>query len=778
MAKFCAYCGSQLNDGTAFCTNCGKPAGQPAAPPVQTRQPLQNAQPVQTQQSLQQAPAQQWNSAGWQVKAPQFMAVPQQAAPKKKKRHGGVIAALAAVLLIAGVLCFIWPGFLRKKEVDPVSLINRVQVTIPNPTGPEALVNLETGIALEYYTEARMLLEKLAQYDIEKLDEEEFRQLVDDTITAFENVEKISESLSKSVDLWMEMDDVREKPKIKVLQRADEESASADPFTPRAYAAKKSASEMTAQEIVDVFDKAKNGQKIRTLATLLGTDAKHAYAQLKMAQAELEGADARKVAEQATNCIKAAKVLKTAGTVAGLVVAAMPVATGAVATMATGELIATGGGIVMGAVNTSLELTSTGATIYYGTDENGITKRADAIADSDAMKTANLVVGIAGVGYNIKNMVTKASEMMDKADKLDDMYELFTSLSANAGYEGSDLFGILSFGLGNFDPNEGTFMGIKVDPQLDGTKITIQDTKIGISEAQQEAIKSVLLGTGYTTAKLTETIVDKAVELIKSGDVSVTSALDKVTDISMDFVEKKLEENEIIAPGSNAFDLYAYIDQMETLMEALAEYEMPETTAAETTAAGTTPAETTAVPATKTPAETTKAPAETTAAEASLSGLGWIDPYDYFKVDTIFKLYPLLSKNRPAAIKVRPIAYESLGPITVSNTESFVIDLTAGAKTVYNTIYYEGSSIDAPYYRHEFAITFTAKSDGYDLFYITMARDVYRIKDGELRSSNSVDKVTIMSSSDWKSFINDTKAFGISEMSYKFLFVVEEVYYP
>ena len=107
-----------------------------------------------------------------------------------------------------------------------------------------------------------------------------------------------------------------------------------------------------------------------------------------------------------------------------------------------------------------------------------------------------------------------------------------------------------------------------------------------------------------------------------------------------------------------------------------------------------------------------------------------------------------------------------------------MIDLTAGEKTVYNTIYYEGSSIDAPYYRHEFAITFTAKSAGYDLFYITMARDVYRIKDGELRSSDSVDKGTIMSSSDWKSFINDTKAFGISEMSYKFLFVIEEVYYP
>ena len=772
--KYCIYCGKPMDDRAAFCSNCGRATG--TAQQQTPVRPIQNARPVQTQQ-----PVQQSQSAGWQVRSPQLNTA-RQAPPRKKKGHAGAILALLLVLALAGVLCFVWPGFLRKKEADPDSLINRVQVTIPNPTGPEALVNLELGIALEYYTEARMLLEKLARYDEGNLDEAEFRQLVADAVTAFENAEKISESLEKCVDLWMEADDVREKPKIKVLQRADEKSASSDPFTRKVYAAKKSASEMTAQEIVDVFDKAKNGQKIRTLATLLGTDAKHAYAQLKMAQAELEGADAKKVAEQATNCIKAAKVLKTAGTVAGLVVAAMPVATGAVATMATGELIATGGGIVMGAVNTSLELTSTGATIYYGTDENGITKRADDIADSDAMKTANLVVGLAGVGYNIKNMVTKANEMIDKAGGIDDMYELFTSLSANAGYEGSDLFGILSFGLGNLDANDGTFMGIKADPKLNGWNISIEDTKIGISEAQQEALKAVILGTGYATSKVTEKIVDKAVELIKSGEASGVSAVQTATELSMDYVDKKLEENAFIAPGSTGFDLDDYIEQMEALMEALAEYEVPETTAAETTApettaAATTPAETT-VPATKAPTEPTKAPAETTASGTSLSGLGWIDPYAYFKVDTVFDLYPILSEKRPAAIRVRPIAYASLGPITVSNAESFVIDLTDGAITVYNTTYYEGNSIDGAYARHEFAITFTAKSGSYDMFSVSMARNEYLTKDGSLRNSDSVDKITIMNSEGWASFINDTKAFGISALRYKFLFVIEEAYYP
>lgn len=757
MAKYCAYCGSQINDEAVFCTNCGKPVlkaqqKNPAQAPVR-----QAAHPPVRQ------PSQPGYNAGWQVKAPQLAPHPQ-AQPKKKKGGAGALAALLAVLLLAGVLCFIWPGFLKKKITDPASLINRVQVTVPNPTGPEALVNLESALALQYYIEARMYLEKLSSYDTAGLDEAAFKKLVDDAVTAFENAEKISESLSRSVDLWMEADDERDKPKIKVLETAA--APLRDAFTPKVHAADKSASELTAQEIVDVFDKAKNGQKIRTLATLLGTDAKHAYAQLKIAQAELEGADARKIAEQATTCIRVAKTLKAAGTVAGLVVAAAPVATGAVATMATGELIATGGGIVMGAVNSGIEIVSTGATIYYGTDENRLTMKADEIADSKTMKTANLVVGLAGLGYNIKNIVTKANEMLDNADTMDDLHGLFTSLSQNSGKEGTDLFGILSFGLGNLDPEEGTLMGIKMDPGLNGLKVTLSDTKVGTSDAEKEAMKQVLQDAGYTS-KEAEKAVEQGVELIGSGKKPSETA-DPGADLPADFVDSRLAANEAIAPGSPFIDLDEYIEQMEALMEELAKYEMPETTAASS-------AEETQPVSTKAPE--TKAP-QTTAAEPSLSGLGWIEPYSYFKVETVFDLYPLLSEYKPTAIKVRPIAYAPHGKIKVSNEESFIIELASGAQTVYQTTYYEGNSIESAYSRHEFVLTFTGKPESYDLLSIAMTRDEYRTKDGTLRNSYSADKCTIMNSSAWSSFINDTKAFGISALDYKFLFVIEEVYFP
>ena len=257
--------------------------------------------------------------------------------------------------------------------------------------------------------------------------------------------------------------------------------------------------------------------------------------------------------------------------------------------------------------------------------------------------------------------------------------------------------------------------------------------------------------------------------MLKSGETPKKEETDPAAPAPAEIVDRILEDNKYIAPDSE-FDLDDYIDQMEILMQELAAYEVKQSSAAETTKVPET-----TIPPTKAP-DTTKA--EETTAEPGLSGLGWIEPYSYFKVETVFSLYPLLSKYKPAAMKVRPIAYSALGPIKFSDTESFVIDLTDGAQTVYATTYYEGSSIDAPYYRHEITFTFTGNPNSSNLFSAAMARVVYRIKDDELRGSYSAEKCSIMNSSAWSAFINDTKAFGISELDYKFLFVIEEVYFP
>ena len=60
------------------------------------------------------------------------------------------------------------------EEKDTSNLIIKVQVFIPNPTGPEAVVGLQANIAIQYYIEGRMYLEKLSMQDASELDPETF----------------------------------------------------------------------------------------------------------------------------------------------------------------------------------------------------------------------------------------------------------------------------------------------------------------------------------------------------------------------------------------------------------------------------------------------------------------------------------------------------------------------------------------------------------------------------------------------------------------------------
>ncbi|MCR5268257.1 MAG: zinc-ribbon domain-containing protein [Lachnospiraceae bacterium] len=138
---FCRNCGTQLNDGAQFCTNCGNPiiksskpqasasqtttpqqtvaAAQPAAPKIQPQapQPIQQApQPVQqAPQPVQQAPQPAMPQPQPQPAVQQTVqpTVPQQPVPRQpKKRHtllivllsvfGTIVVGFIALLIIAG----------------------------------------------------------------------------------------------------------------------------------------------------------------------------------------------------------------------------------------------------------------------------------------------------------------------------------------------------------------------------------------------------------------------------------------------------------------------------------------------------------------------------------------------------------------------------------------------------------------------------------------------------------------------------------------------------
>ena len=592
--KYCRKCGTPVSADTRFCPNCGyeftaSPVSQDA-PGQQVKYCRQcgkanaasakfclycghtfdDAQPSYSGTASSDVPSSPSDTSSVSGKRSYKETAPKNSSPGKSRKSPFI--RLVALVLIAAIL-FAGGGFLWTKFRSPEKLINRVEVFIPNPTAAEAVVNLQTSMAIQYYLEARMYLELLSQYDAENADPEEIGRLVDLTVTAFENADKISDSLSRSIDMWMDTDDVRDTPVVTVLQEADGNLSFLDLFMSKVFAKEKSASEVTAQQIVDAFDKAKFGNKVKAVAELLGTDNKHAIVQLKMAQASLEGADAMAVADQAETCIRVATTLKTAGTVAGLVIAAAPVATGAVATMATGELIVTGGGIVMGGINAGVELTSTGAMLYYGTEENVISQSAEKFQNSEFMKTANFLVNIGGVGYNIKNQIQNVNKLIDQADKIDDYNKLFTSLSTNNGKEASDLFGIMSYGLSSLESDDGTLVTTTPKATDNGMTLDIADTKIGTSPLQQEAMKKLLQESGYTEAQ-SELAVATAVEVLESGKEPVSTPDDPAAPVPEATIEKILEENKFIAPDNTEFNLDEFIDIVDEFMEVMEEYEV------------------------------------------------------------------------------------------------------------------------------------------------------------------------------------------------------------
>ena len=139
MAKFCAWCGKQIDDGDVFCGFCGKRAdGSDAAPQPQQPAPAQPAAPAQwqaqqPQQGTWQAPAApqqpQWQQP---VQQPQWQAPP----PQKKSSTGLIVGIIAAVLaLVIGVGGFVWPGFFKKDTGDGgASDIPQTEVTAaPKP---------------------------------------------------------------------------------------------------------------------------------------------------------------------------------------------------------------------------------------------------------------------------------------------------------------------------------------------------------------------------------------------------------------------------------------------------------------------------------------------------------------------------------------------------------------------------------------------------------------------------------------------------------------------
>lgn len=354
--------------------------------------------------------------------------------------------------------------------------INRVTVILPEPTEEEEIVNITSAVTINSYLTARAYLDLILEYDTENMTEaeaEEFVKLIDDATVMFENTELLSYEMSDAVDAWEESGAEREEAVIKELAISPLDVLS---FEQNVNAAERSPAEEWAQEIVDTFDNAQPGKGLKTLAEQMGTDAKHAYAQLKQAQAILEGAAYMDVADKAGQIVTGLKTLKAAGTAASFVIAvtAAPASVGLVET----------GGILCTGVSAFAQVGSLGSQFYYGTEDNYVSAKFDDI-DDKASKLGT-VFGFIGLGGAVSDIGKTGKSILSNgwSSLSDSVKESFINNS----------IGVISLGSSEITNylDDGSLLGGAINVTDDGVEFTILDALTGNKKTDEERIKKML----------------------------------------------------------------------------------------------------------------------------------------------------------------------------------------------------------------------------------------------------------------------------------------------
>ena len=417
-------------------------------------------------------------------------------------------------------------SLLRKKDDG----INRVTVILPEPTEEEEIVNITSAVTINSYLTARAYLDLILEYDTENMTEaeaEEFVKLIDDATVMFENTELLSYEMSDAVDAWEESGAEREEAVIKELAISPMDVLS---FSQNVYAAKKSPAEEWAQEVVDTFDNAQPGKGLRTLAEQMGTDAKYAYAQLKQAQAILEGAAYMDVADKAGQIVTGLKTLKAAGTAASFVIAvtAAPASVGLVET----------GGILCTGVSAVAQVGSLSSQFYYGTEDNYVSAKFDDLDDkASKLGTVFGFIGLSGavtdIGKAGKSILSSGwSNLSDSAK---------TSFINNS-------LGVVSLGsseVTNYLDN-GTILGGAVKITDEGVEVTFMDTKTGKKDEDTERAKKMITELGLDKADV-KTIMEE------DDDQELSDTLPE------DVAKQIIEDNYPLTPDCG-FDVTQFIN--------------------------------------------------------------------------------------------------------------------------------------------------------------------------------------------------------------------------
>ena len=433
-----------------------------------------------------------------------------------------------------------------KKEGDA---IHSVAIMLPKPSEARACMDDAGQLAVGSYLVARMYLEKLLQYDAEEGNQEEYDALLADTISAFETADILAEAFRNSADYVTMMEAVGAEAypgKASYARLARVRSNSG--LVLAAYAAEDDPPALQwAKEITAIYDNAPSMKGIRTLADQLGMDSKHAYAQLKQAQAILEGAAYTDFADYANTCYKTASTLKTAGTGAGLVISV------ALAGPATGlAAVAQTGGIVMGGVNTVLEVGALGTILTTNGDGNDYTEFFE--KTESQLAPVGQIFSLMSLGLNGQKLLN-GEYAKDGAKALaDGTYSNYLDGVKN------DVFGAVSYLTTSIYDycDSGSILSGTFTHTDEGLKFTLEDTMLGETEA---------VGKLMTDAGVPSDIAKQALEKAAS---SAAIELPELNMISLEQAEQIIENYSGIAPGSD-FDPNVYTETLTTECEEILE---------------------------------------------------------------------------------------------------------------------------------------------------------------------------------------------------------------
>ncbi|HHV99812.1 MAG TPA: hypothetical protein GXX36_09630 [Clostridiaceae bacterium] len=385
-------------------------------------------------------------------------------------------------------------------------------VSLPAADAQRTVVEQAGAMATRLFVLANLKTDALLEYDINNGSMEELQALTADALETWRLCDVASAKTMQLADYAQALH-VQATTQAARMLYADSGGPSFSLFSTVAYAAEENAAVKWARELTEKFDSYPAGQKIKQLAENLGTDAKKAYAQLKMAQNILEGEAYSAEGDTMQKFENAAIVTKTVcktGLYIGGVVAGGGVANG----------ILEAGGIIIGGVDTIVDIASTGSTIICG-ENSKVT-----MAVNDLKDFMGPISSVAG-GVNVLTGGIKfTGTMADKVVSIDKL-----------SYIGESVLDLV---------REGKILGGLITVGKDG-QTTVSMTEIDVEGKTPEEIEKELEKAGLSlpedeTAKTAAELVQEMEEEYYYTEEEISGIIEYLRELLYDMFLEPEEE--------------------------------------------------------------------------------------------------------------------------------------------------------------------------------------------------------------------------------------------